>query len=104
MTLVWMSFIAFVLLMLALDLGVFHHKAHLVSVREAMAWSVVWVALSLVFSVLVYFAYDGRWLGLGASPDSVDGLINDGAAATEKYLTGYVIEKSLSVDNIFVIA
>lgn len=104
MTLVWITFIAFVLLMLALDLGVFHRRAHLVSVREAMAWSVVWIALSLAFSVLVYVAYDGQWLGLGTSPDSVDGLLNDGAAATEKYLTGYVIEKSLSVDNIFVIA
>jgi tellurite resistance protein TerC len=101
---VWMAFIAFVLLMLALDLGVFHRKAHLVSVREAIAWSIVWVALSVLFSVLVYFAYEGRWFGLGTMPDHVDGVVNDGATATEKYLTGYVVEKSLSVDNIFVIA
>lgn len=100
----WVTFIMFVLLMLALDLGVFHRKAHLVSVTEAMAWSAVWVALSLLFSIFVYFAYEGWWFGLGTMPDSVDGLTNDGAAAIEKYLTGYVLEKSLSVDNIFVIA
>jgi tellurite resistance protein TerC len=100
----WLAFIAFVLLMLALDLGVFHRTAHVVSVREALAWSAVWIAMGLTFSVFVYFAYDGSWFGLGTVPDSVDGLVNDGARAVEKYLTGYVVEKSLSVDNIFVIA
>ena len=60
--------------------------------------------MGLAFAVFVYFAYDGQWLGLGTVADSVDGLMNDGATATEKYLTGYVVEKSLSVDNIFVIA
>ncbi len=101
---IWIAFIAFVLLMLALDLGVFHRKAHVVSVNEALAWSAVWLAIGLSFSVFVYFAYEGQWFGLGALVDAVDGLTNDGAAATEKYLTGYVVEKSLSVDNIFVIA
>jgi tellurite resistance protein TerC len=101
---IWLGFIAFVLLMLALDLGVFHRKAHVVSVREAMAWSAVWIALGLSFSVLVYFAYDGQWFGLGTAADPVDRLPNIGSTATEKYLTGYVVEKSLSVDNIFVIA
>jgi tellurite resistance protein TerC len=100
----WVGFSAFVLLMLALDLGVFHRKAHVVSVREAVAWSAVWIALGCAFAGFVYVAYDGQWLGLGVAADPVDGLPNDGAAATEKYLTGYVVEKSLSVDNIFVIA
>ncbi len=100
----WIAFLTFVLLMLALDLGVFHRKAHVVSVREALAWSGVWLAMGLVFSVVVYFAYEGNWSGLGTMVDAVDGLMNDGASATEKYLTGYVVEKSLSVDNIFVIA
>ena len=100
----WAAFIAFVLLMLALDLGVFHRKAHAVSVREALAWSAVWVSMGLSFSVFVYFAYDGHWFGLGTMVDAVDGLANSGVMATEKYLTGYVVEKSLSVDNIFVIA
>jgi tellurite resistance protein TerC len=49
-------------------------------------------------------AYDGHWFGIGTAVDAVDGLTNSGATATEKYLTGYVVEKSLSVDNIFVIA
>jgi tellurite resistance protein TerC len=101
---VWIAFIAFVLLMLALDLGVFHRKAHVVSVKEALVWSAVWLSMGLSFAVLVYFAYDGQWFGLGTMVDAVDGLKNSGATATEKYLTGYVVEKSLSVDNIFVIA
>ena len=58
----------------------------------------------LTFAVFVYFAYEGKWFGLGTVADAVDGLANDGTTATEKYLTGYVVEKSLSVDNIFVIA
>jgi tellurite resistance protein TerC len=101
---VWIGFIAFVLLMLALDLGVFHRKSHVVSVREALGWSAVWISMGLSFSIFVYFAYAGQWFGLGTVVDAVDGLTNSGATATEKYLTGYVVEKSLSVDNIFVIA
>jgi tellurite resistance protein TerC len=100
----WIGFILFVLLMLALDLGVFHREAHVVSVREALTWSAIWMSLGLTFAVFVYFGYDNKWLGLGTAADAVDGQINDGASATVKYLTGYVIEKSLSVDNIFVIA
>ena len=101
---IWAAFIAFVLLMLALDLGVFHRKAHVVTVKEALAWSAVWVALGVAFAVFVYFSYEGQWFGLGSVADAVDGLPNDGSTATEKYLTGYIVEKSLSVDNIFVIA
>jgi tellurite resistance protein TerC len=101
---IWIAFIAFVLLMLALDLGVFQRKAHVVTVKEALAWSAVWLSLGTAFAVFVYFAYDGQWLGLGSVADAVDGMQNDGSTATEKYLTGYVVEKSLSVDNIFVIA
>ncbi len=104
MLLLWISFILFVLLLLALDLGVFHRSAHVVSVREALAWSGVWIGLALLFSVFVYFGYERGWMGLGASIDPVDNLQNDGSRAVTKYLTGYVIEKSLSVDNIFVIA
>ena len=100
----WVGFIGFVLLMLALDLGVFHRKAHVVAVKEALVWSAVWVSLGLTFAVFVYFGYEGQWFGLGTESDSVDGMVNDGWMATEKYLTGYIVEKSLSVDNIFVIA
>jgi tellurite resistance protein TerC len=101
---IWAAFVGFVLLLLALDLGVFHRKAHAVSVREALAWSVLWIALGLGFAGLVYVGYEHHWAGLGSAPDSADGLINDGTTAAVKYLTGYVVEKSLSVDNIFVIA
>lgn len=104
MLVAWIGFIAFVLLMLALDLGVFHRKAKEVSVREALGWSAVWIAMGLSFSVLVHLAYDAQWFGLGTTVDAVDGMVNNGGRATEKYLTGYIVEKSLSVDNIFVIA
>ncbi len=101
---IWVGFIAFVLLLLALDLGVFNRKAHVISVREAIRWSALWITLGLSFSIFVYFAYEGQWLGLGTVADAVDGMMNDGSTAVEKYLTGYVVEKSLSVDNIFVIS
>src|SRR3989304_5828746 len=101
---IWIAFIAFVLLMLALNLGVFPRKAHVVSVKEALAWSGVWLAMGLAFAVFVYFAYDGQWFGLGTVADAVDGRGNDGATATEKYLTGYLVEKAVRGDNTFVIA
>ncbi|HEY7091053.1 MAG TPA: TerC family protein [Tepidisphaeraceae bacterium] len=101
---IWIGFILFVLLLLALDLGVFHRKAHVVEVKEALAWSAVWIAIALLFSVFVYYGYERSWMGLGTRPDPVDGQVNDGSRAVVKYLTGYVVEKSLSVDNIFVIA
>jgi tellurite resistance protein TerC len=111
MFLIWAGFVAFVILMLALDLGVFHRKAHVVGVKEALGWSAVWIALALAFSVFVYHGYEHQWMGLGTAPDAVDrsaeypeGKVNDGRTAVVKYLTGYVVEKSLSVDNVFVIA
>lgn len=112
----WMyaGFIALVLILLALDLGVFHRTAHVVSVREALGWSAFWIALGLTFAVLIYFGYERHWLGLGLTPDlmtaapqTVEGVglvYNDGSDATVKYVTGYLVEKSLAVDNIFVIA
>src|SRR5512141_1643771 len=104
MVLIWSGFLLFVLLLLALDLGVLHRKAHVVSMKEALWMSAFWIALGVSFSVFVYFGYENHWLGLGAGTDAVDGTINDGQSATIKYLTGYVVEKSLAVDNIFVIA
>lgn len=101
---VWLGFAALILFLLALDLGVFHRKAHVVSAREGLAWSVVWATLSLTFAVFIYQGYDHQWFGLGTAPDPVDRTINDGASAVVKYLTGYVVEQSLSVDNMFVIA
>jgi tellurite resistance protein TerC len=100
----WVIFIGFVFALLALDLGVFHRKSHVVGFKESMGWSAVWITLGLSFSALVYFGYEKHWFGLGMMPDDVDGLANNGRLAATKYLTGYVVEKSLSVDNIFVIA
>lgn len=100
----WVIFIAFVLMMLALDLGVFHRHSHVVGFKEALGWSGVWITLGLSFAVLVYYAYELHWFGLGISIDAVDAVANTGKLAATKYLTAYVVEKSLSVDNIFVIA
>lgn len=90
--------------MLALDLGVFHRRSHVVGFKEALGWSAVWITLGLSFAFLVYHAYELHWFGLGLSVDAVDKLANTGKLAATKYLTAYVVEKSLSVDNIFVIA
>ena len=60
---VWIGFVAFVLLLLALDLGVFHRKAHVVGVREALSWSAVWIALGLAFSLFVYHGYENQLAG-----------------------------------------
>lgn len=100
----WLIFLCIVFVLLALDLGVFHRKAHVVSFREAMGWSCVWIAIGISFTVFIYYAYELKWFGIGLSDDVVDGAINTGRTAALKYLTGYVVEKSLSVDNIFVIA
>ncbi len=109
--LLWVAFLTFILILLALDLGVFHRKAHVVSVREALGWTVVWIVTALVFAGFVYVGYDRHWLGMGLHPDPIDrsaafpdGRLNDPQTALLKFLTGYVIELSLSVDNVFVIA
>lgn len=104
MLLIWSGFLVFILLLLALDLGVLHRRAHRVSMKEALWMSALWIAIGLGFTVFIYQGYERHWLGLGAAVDSVDGAVNDGGSAALKYLTGYVVEKSLSVDNIFVIA
>jgi tellurite resistance protein TerC len=90
----------FVLLIgvLALDLGVFNKRDHVIGTREALAWTAVWVMLSLAFDVLVYFMYRDHWLGVGEASRL------GGRDAALQFLTGYVIEYSLSLDNIFVIA
>ena len=104
MILIWISFLILVLALLALDLGVLHRKAHVVTMKEALLMSVLWIAVSLAFSLFVYHGYENHWMGLGSTIDSVDNTFNDGQSATIKYFTGYIVEKSLSVDNIFVIA
>lgn len=88
----WIGFNIFVLVMLALDLGVFHRKSHAVSMKEALTWSIVWITLSLLFNLVIYLFWDKM------VPNS---SYSNGEAALA-FLTGYLIEKSLSVDNIFV--
>jgi tellurite resistance protein TerC len=78
----WIVFICIIVGLLALDLGVFHRHAHVVSTREAATWSAVWIALALVFNAGVFF-FSGPERGV-------------------EFLTGYLVEKSLSVDNIFI--
>ena len=100
----WIGFTALIVLFLALDLGVFHRNAHVVSIKEALSWSGVWIATSLLFSVFIYFAYDNHWLGIGLPSGENPRPQLDGSKAITLYLTGYVVEWALSVDNIFVIA
>ncbi len=104
MIFVWIGFLLFIALILALDLGVFNKKAHAPSLREAMLFTAGTVVLAVGFAAFVYFAYNGHWLGLGSHLDAVDRQVNDGRLAAVKFLTGYVVELSLSMDNVFVIA
>lgn len=82
-TILWIAFNLFVLAMLALDLGVFHRKSHDVTAKEALTWTAVWVTLAMIFNVFLYYYFDKE--------------------TAVQFFTGYLIEKSLSVDNIFVI-
>ncbi len=100
----WSGFLLFIGLVLALDLGVFNRKAHAPTLREAMLFTAGTVVMAVLFAVLVYFAYEAHWLGLGTAVDAVDRQVNDGRLAAVKFLTGYVVELSLSMDNVFVIA
>jgi len=87
----FLLFNLFVIAMLALDLGVFHRKAHAVSIKEATVWSVVWVTLSLLFNIALFFWVKSR-----------TGSVDEATRVSLEFLTGYLLEKSLSVDNIFV--
>ena len=95
---VWSAFLGLILLLLAIDLGVFNRDSHRISAREALAWTAVWIVTSLLFCVVVYFAYEHHFQGLGLDT----GL--SGRAAAIEFLTAYIVEKALSLDNIFVIA
>jgi tellurite resistance protein TerC len=115
----YVGFIGLVVVFLALDLGVFHREAHEVSMKEAATWSVIWLSCGVAFAGFVYKAYDDHWLGLGLDtprynthelagqvpeqPIIVTGEVT-GLEAAKQYLVGYVVEKSLAMDNIFVIA
>lgn len=93
---VWGIFIAFVLVFLALDLGVFHKNEHVIKSKEAGIWTAIWVTIALCFSGIIYWLFSSGMVSnpTGLSPNE----------AVLKYITGYLIELSLSVDNVFVIA
>jgi tellurite resistance protein TerC len=108
-TWLWVGFNVFVLLMLALDLGVFHRTSHAVTFREAVTWTVVWIGLALLFNLAVW--QKPEWF---FPADQMQAYVAKGKLAVEagwqgfgnlkglEFLTGYVVEKSLSVDNVFV--
>jgi TerC family integral membrane protein len=110
----WLGFVAFILVMLGLDLFVVNRNPHIVKAREATAWTAVCIVLALLFTGAVYWIYSHNWLGIGTqflqqhAPDAdlTSHARNHkiGMAASMEFLTGWLIEYSLSLDNIFIIA
>lgn len=96
----WIGFFLIIILLLYFDLHVVHSKPHRVTMSESLLWTGFWIILSLIFSVAVFFIYEHNVFDLGAFSSEA----MDGHQAVMSYLTGYVIEKTLSLDNIFVIA
>lgn len=96
----WIGFLALIFALLALDLGLLNRKPHVIGAREALLWSAFWISLALSFNVLVYYIYKNHLFGIGAD----FGHVLTGEQAALQFFTGFIIEKSLSLDNIFVIA
>ncbi len=93
---VWISFFVMIFCFLALDLGIFNKTPHIISTKEASKWTAIWVTLSFLFSGVVFWLYQHQYI---ENPSNLSAT-----NATIKYITGYLIELSLSIDNIFVIA
>lgn len=93
---VWILFILLIVLFLALDLGVFHKNEHVIKTKEAAIWTTIWITVALSFSGVIY------WLFSSGLVENPTGLAPNKAVI--KYITGYLIELSLSIDNVFVIA
>ena len=98
-TLVWLGFILLIVGVVSLDLGVFHRKAHVVTLPEALGWSSAWIVLALLFNVGIYYLYELNPVGWDMDTEQLTG-----SEAALQFFTGYIVEKSLSIDNIFVIA
>ncbi|NLB64730.1 MAG: TerC family protein [Fibrobacter sp.] len=98
----WIAFLSLIGVLLALDLGVFHKEDSQPTIANSMVWTAVWIIISLLFSIFIYGAYNNHWLGMGLGANGE--VLKSGSQAVMEYLTGYVVEKSLSMDNIFVIA
>ncbi len=92
----WAAFLTMIICFLALDLGVFNKKDHVIKSREAALWTSLWVSIALGFSFVIYWLYSS---GMTSNPTNMEP-----STAVLKYITGYLIELSLSIDNVFVIA
>jgi len=93
---IWIAFFVFISIILLLDLGIFNKTPHIIGVKEATKWTAVWVSISFIFSGVIYWVYDNNYI---SNPDNLKPIV-----ASMKFISGYLIELSLSVDNIFVIA
>ena len=93
---VWIAFLSIIIIFLTLDLGVFNKNPHIIKPKEAGIWTAIWVILSFIFSGIVHWIYSN---GFVANPTGIKPIV-----ATIKYITGYLIELSLSIDNIFIMA
>jgi len=102
MTWFWIGFFVFVAILLAIDLGVLHRENKEESFGSAVGWTIVWVALGLSFSGFVYLMYGNQWLGVRMV--GADGTVQTGLDAAMVYLSAYLLEEALSVDNIFVMS
>jgi tellurite resistance protein TerC len=98
--LIWAGFLALILVFLAIDLGVFNKTPRVISTREALAWTLFYVSLSLAFSGVVFALFEHDWAGIASNAP----VRLNGQRAVVQYLTGYVVEYSLSLDNVVVIA
>jgi tellurite resistance protein TerC len=96
---IWIAFLVFVVTMVALDLGIFHHKDKVITIRSALGWSAVWIAMALMFNVVIFLLYENNYEWASLATEQLTGR-----QAAGQFLMGYVLEKSLSLDNIFVIA
>jgi tellurite resistance protein TerC len=97
--LIWVGFIALFLGLLFLDLSVLHREAAELSVRQALFWTAVWIGVAFSYAFVIYGLYEYRWYGFAPAGDALNGT-----DAVVQYVTGYLLEWSLSVDNIFVMA
>lgn len=93
---IWVGFIAFVVLALILDLGVFNRSAHVIKTKEAAIWTTIWILCALGFAGVIYFVFRNNWVENPTNLKPYNAVV--------KFITGYLIELSLSIDNIFVIA
>jgi len=96
---VWFGFLALFFGLLILDLSILHRESATLSVRQALFWTAVWVSVAMSYAGVIYGLYEHRWLGFEPGPG-----VAGGTDAVVQYVTGYLLEWSLSVDNIFVIA